>query len=120
MQRRLSIIADTTAKLTPTTWAKGNRENCPFEKGQCCLMIAFCNTVKATGVPEYSNGTVTGDIVPRRALQEAVKRQFPKRIGGYHANLFGVEFNDHPDTTLDDVHLVLCGAARLIASGEVA
>jgi hypothetical protein len=49
---------------------------------------------------------------------DVVKEQFPERVVGVGTDLPLARFNDHPDTTLDDVILVLEKAA--VRAEEVA
>lgn len=115
-KRRLCILADTVQRLTPEVWAKAVPPKAMPVAGKTCLMLSFGEALRENNTSEHGHSP---DLKPREAIFAAIDRQFPERVGSI-TQFKALTFNDHPDTTLDDVHLVLAGAARLIAAGEIA
>ena len=73
-------------------WLKGKGRD---DNGCCCLSVAI------------------GELgLKRRMATECIRMHYPKR---FHALKTVVYFNDHPDTTVQDVNFIL----RLVGSEEL-
>lgn len=99
-------IREAIGILARTGWTK---ETFTDESGRHCLQGALS---EAHGLPTGS-ATCTGMAVSGglaadlRLVNHVIEEQYPERVGGVGVS----RFNDHPDTTLDDVVRVLEKAA---------
>jgi hypothetical protein len=90
------LLEATKAALTPDTWVKGNSQ--PWVGDDACLAVAFLRVTRTTW-----------PCTSMDVLADVIREQYPDRIPtGSYSNACNVfEFNDHPDTTLADVHAVI-------------
>lgn len=79
------------------------------ESGRHCLQGALYEAHGTCAVDDQQVGRpVTGELArDLRLVNEVIRDQFPERAGGVGAS----RFNDHPQTTVDDVIAVLEKAA---------
>jgi hypothetical protein len=90
-----SELLSDESKWTKGAIARDNGQPCPFNIGEC-----WC----AIGAALYCDI----DEVERARLDEVAKALFPDRVIGIFAMV--ANFNDHPDTTFEDVRRVLIEA----------
>ncbi len=86
----------------PEKWIKDDFAGPFYRPDRVCLgnalLLAKCGSLTAwiQGEPEYE------------AAWEIITAQFPDRVAAWRSALRGVPaFNDHPDTTFDEVRMVL-------------
>jgi hypothetical protein len=83
----------------PNGWRQGSMGEWRQPDDAVCLWGAICRTVQSV------------DWTFQSAVTPIIREHFPERIGWKHSSWAVPEFNDHHDTTLDDVILV-CEKAR--------
>jgi hypothetical protein len=95
-------------------WRKGGMYG---EDGSACLIGAI-DRVLSRKQENSTRSALTCFQAASEIVLPVIREQFPERIGRYAVpNNPTARFNDHPDTTLDDVILV-CEKARA-AQGEI-
>lgn len=95
-------IREAIALLAGRGWTKGRFTD---ESGRHCLQGAL---YEAHGCqprePGHLGRTLTGALAADlRLLNETIAAEYPERVGAVGVS----RFNDHPDTTIDDVVRVL-------------
>ena len=101
-----NTIREAIRVLSGSGWTKGTFTD---GAGRHCLQGALfeAHGICAAGdqqVGRRVSGELATDV---RLVNEVIREQFPERVGGVGAS----RFNDHPDTTVDDVTRVMEKAA---------
>jgi hypothetical protein len=100
----VTLERDAIVKLSEKGWIKGVSRS---SKG-VCLMGAVFDALEQRGVSVWID-----EIAPN--LTKVIEEQFPDRLPGigYESAHPVPYFNDHPDTVIEDVVLVLEKSANL-------
>ncbi len=101
-----NTIREAIRVLTRVGWTKDTFTD---GAGRHCLQGALyeAHGIRALG-DEQVGRPVSGELASDvRLVNEVIRDQFPERAGGVGAS----RFNDHPDTTVDDVIRVMEKAA---------
>jgi hypothetical protein len=101
-----NTIREAIGVLTRVGWTKNAFTD---HAGRHCLQGALYDAHQIGPVGEHPVWRpVTAELgADVRLVNEVIQDQFPERAGGIGAS----RFNDHPDTTLEDVILVMEKAA---------
>ena len=98
-------IREAIQVLARTGWTKDTFSD---ETGRHCLQGALYEAHGLEAASERAWRPVQGDFADDvRLLNRVIEEQYPERMGAVGVS----RFNDHPETTLDDVVLVLEKAA---------
>jgi hypothetical protein len=100
-QDDIRIVQRATALLaSPAVWNKADDRQCPPEPTRWSL---FCAMMQATT-------EVSGGVHYRQPAMQAV-REVLNEVGGERVRLHRImDYNNHPATTLDDIHALLARA----------